>query len=269
MLDQFGCDVSEVEYEPAIDKRLVLHTCIKSSSDEVIRELHAFLVGDDATQTSQIELPRSHPSVKLFISHRHEWRIQVGDLKDNLARNGLDAFVAHDDIHPNAKWQETIKEELRTCDALVAAMDAGFHSSQWCDQEVGWALGRDIPIIVLRLEPGARNDGFLGELQDLPYSSPPETACEILKSLLRDSRTNGAARSALVEAFVDSYSYNQTRSLLSMILAEDSFKESDLDRLRFAVTTNKQVYEASSSRNGETLLVPEVLKKFVFSPDHR
>jgi hypothetical protein len=76
-------------------------------------------------------------------SHVHTNRHFVGQVKRRLAeRHGMDAFVAHDDIDPSKHWREVIKTGLSTCDMFVVFLDPGFHESQWCDQEVGWALAR-------------------------------------------------------------------------------------------------------------------------------
>src|SRR5690606_30030135 len=102
---------------------------------------------------------------RAFLSHVHEERVFVGAVKEILTnRYGIDAFVAHDDIHPSKTWRSTIKTALDTCDFFVAFLHPKFHESQWCDQEVGWALSRGIPILPVHpvgFDRSTAMDGFL------------------------------------------------------------------------------------------------------------
>jgi len=42
-------------------------------------------------------------------------------------------------------WQAQIEHALRSMQAFVAIVHPEFNSSAWCNQEVGWALGRRVP----------------------------------------------------------------------------------------------------------------------------
>jgi TIR domain len=64
---------------------------------------------------------------------------------------GVDAFVAHDTIEPTRPWQDVIESALATCHALAALVTTDFKESNWCDQEVGFAVGRGILIISVRI----------------------------------------------------------------------------------------------------------------------
>jgi len=83
----------------------------------------------------------------------------------------LTAFVAARDLPPGRPWQVDLARELDACDALVAFLGPGFRSSQWCDQEVGHALGRRVRIVPVNAGPDRRiPHGFLGSLQALNTS---------------------------------------------------------------------------------------------------
>ena len=75
-------------------------------------------------------------------------------------------FVAHEDIHPTARWQTEIERGLATMDALVAILTPGFRDSVWTNQEIGFALGRGAKIISLRM--GEDPPGFISAEQAIP-----------------------------------------------------------------------------------------------------
>jgi hypothetical protein len=85
----------------------------------------------------RLRTPLGWQSSAHFLSHIRQERHLVGDVKRRLEGSyGIDAFVAHDDIHPSKTWREQIKTALASCHLFVAFLHDGFHASQWCDQEV-------------------------------------------------------------------------------------------------------------------------------------
>jgi TIR domain len=122
---------------------------------------------------------------RLFLSHKSEVKRDTAALKESLEKYGVAAFVAHEDILPTKAWQEEIENALATMDGFVALMTAGFHDSNWTDQEVGYALARGVPIVAVRLERDPY--GFLGKFQGLAtnWAGAPE---EIVKLLIKNDR---------------------------------------------------------------------------------
>jgi hypothetical protein len=60
-------------------------------------------------------------------------------------------------------WQAQIEQGLRSMQAFVAIVHQEFNASAWCQQEVGWALGRRVPKYVIRM--GVDPAGFIGSDQ--------------------------------------------------------------------------------------------------------
>lgn len=105
--------------------------------------------------------------LRLFISHVSASHVVASQLAATLKeRYGIHGFVAHEDIEPLADWQNEIEASLKTMDALLAVLTPGFSASLWCNQEVGWALGRNCPAVSVRLGEDPR--GFVGRLQAVP-----------------------------------------------------------------------------------------------------
>lgn len=253
------------EYEYVIGR-------LESLEDERLIQVHEYVLGEDAAPRvpdASTAIWGSSP-VRIFISHHHEDAQFAGALRDLLkGRFGIDAFVAHDDIDPSAKWRESIRRALDSCHFLVALLHDSFHMSQWCDQEVGWAMGRGIPVMPVRRLPfnGERHDGFLEEHQEClvdPTRGGNEffLANEILMALLRDARTHDVGVQALVEALVNSFSFDQTRRLWPLIAQEPYLRPENLRRLEYAVETNSQVYDANASGQMVPDLVRQLVQKF-------
>jgi TIR domain-containing protein len=98
--------------------------------------------------------------LKVFLSHLAADRNFAGALQVCLLEYGISCFVAHNDITPTAEWVIEIETALATCDALVALLTPSFHQSNWTDQELGFAMGRGLPVFAVHL--GQTPYGFIG-----------------------------------------------------------------------------------------------------------
>ena len=118
-------------------------------------------------------------TIRLFISHRDECKTYANELAEALEPYGISSFVAHDTIEPMTKWQTEILKGPDTMEIMLAFVTNDFHESTWTNQEIGFALGRDIPVLSLELQ---KRDppGFIGSEQALrgslrnPAKSVPE-----------------------------------------------------------------------------------------------
>lgn len=271
-LDQFGFDTFEPNRDWGdFDERTYFVQQIKNHNDEKLVDLHTYLLGADAApgQIDESSQPWDRHTVRLFISHKYDDRIFVGEVKRILGLYyDIDAFVAHNDIEPNEIWRSVIKSALTSCHVLVAMLHPEFHSSQWCDQEVGWALGRDIPVAAIRRDDEARTlDGFLEERQDIKIVTSQSRlewvlAWKIFLLVLNDSRTHERGLQALAEAFVNSFNYDNTRALWPLIDQEPRWEPEHLRRFEYAVETNPQVYDANLNSVMVPVLVKRLIEKF-------
>jgi AbiJ N-terminal domain 5/TIR domain len=89
--------------------------------------------------------------LKVFLSHLAISKEKAKSLKDALGEWGMSSFVAHEDIEPTKEWMTEIESGLNTMDILIAMVEPGFKESNWTDQEIGYALGRQIEIIPMRI----------------------------------------------------------------------------------------------------------------------
>lgn len=83
--------------------------------------------------------------VRMFISHCDEHKAKANELAQALEPYGISSFVAHDSIKPMSVWQSEIVKGLETIEIMLAFVTDDFHNSFWANQEIGFALGSNIP----------------------------------------------------------------------------------------------------------------------------
>ena len=104
--------------------------------------------------------------IRAFLSHKSSHKEKVSELKTALDKNcGISAFVAHEDIEPTTDWAKVIRKALRSMDTLVALLTNDFYESKWTDQEAGFAIGRNKPVLAIRL--GQDPKGLMGMQQGI------------------------------------------------------------------------------------------------------
>jgi hypothetical protein len=104
---------------------------------------------------------------RLFISHISKDKDKATRLKDCLTPYAVSGFVAHEDIHPTLEWQSEIERALFKMDGFLAIHTVGFKDSFWTKQEIGFAVGRGVKIISLKM--GSEDPtGFISKKQALP-----------------------------------------------------------------------------------------------------
>lgn len=144
--------------------KAALHGSVEQTVLRISQELDIISAASGAT----VPPPRNWESTalfRLFISHLSKDKDKAARLKECLEAYGIHSFVAHEDIHPTLEWQIEIERGLHNMDALLAIHTAGFKESYWCQQEVGFALGRTVKTI--SLEMGELPTGFISKHQAL------------------------------------------------------------------------------------------------------
>jgi hypothetical protein len=121
---------------------------IKDSSDQTLSTLHQYLI-DDALDKPVEQSPWPGSKLRVFFSHPAAHSQYVSQVGGSLALYGVEPFIAHDAIEPSAEWVNVIESALAGCDALVAFLFLETPRSQWCEQEIGWTLGRKRPVLPL------------------------------------------------------------------------------------------------------------------------
>jgi hypothetical protein len=182
--------------------------------------------------------------LKLFISHRDDQRACLALLAVELQRYGIAAFLAHDRIVPGQDWQKELLRGLSTMDALLAYCSHGFAYSDWTAQEVGFALGKKVPIV--SVEAGETPRGFLAQRQGIrKVVSSGETARMVAANVFDLLAAEEAAKEPLSEGlasqlkFADSF---VTAGLITeRLLRVGRLSPGAIDAIRIAQAANNQV----------------------------
>ncbi len=187
----------------------------------------------------------SDGAFRLFISHTSGNTEDVTKLKVELQQRGMSAFVAHEDIRPSLHWQSEIELALRSMHALVALLTDDFHASEWTDQEVGFALGKGVLVLPVRLASDPY--GFIAKVQGLSGSlaRPKELASLITRTLLEHPSTRRQMRKGIVSAFAVAESYVMAISLSKMIETIEDFSKDEKSLIQNACKDNDQVFNAT------------------------
>lgn len=153
---------------------------------------------------------------RLFISHVSAYKESASNMKNSLALYGIDCFVAHEDITPSKEWEIEIENGLFTMDALCAIVVPEFSGSQWCDQEVGIALGQHK--LVLSINKGANPYGFFGKLQALKSKkTASEMASDVWKVIANNDRTKDLYSEKLIGLLLNAKNDPICKDLLDVL----------------------------------------------------
>src|SRR4051812_21711821 len=168
-LTAFGIDISKHEWGNS--KRVYARDILSAEPERVLRAIAEELELDAASGAGRVtdfpEVWRKTTDFRLFISHVSKDKVIAHRLREALAKiSSIAGFVAHDDIEPTTAWEREVERALWTMDAMVAVLTEGFGKSHWCQQEVGFALGRGTKVISFKW--GEDPVGFLSKDQALP-----------------------------------------------------------------------------------------------------
>lgn len=181
---------------------------------------------------------------RLFLSHLAAHKKFSGELQQALEHYGISAFVAHNDINPTAEWQNEIELALSTCDALVALLHPGFHESKWTDQEIGFVMGRAMPVFSVTL--GETPYGFIGKTQ--AFNGTGKTAIalarEIFDALRKNKQTQDKMAEIVVTLFENSGSFDAAKARMGLLEELTVWKPGFAKRIKEANKNNGQISSA-------------------------
>jgi nucleoside 2-deoxyribosyltransferase len=181
---------------------------------------------------------------RLFITHLAAHKLVAASLQTSLHEFGISSFVAHNDIEPSKEWQNEIETALSTCEALIALLHPEFHKSNWTDQEIGYAMGRGVPVYAVRF--GQDPYGFIGRFQAFNGANKSEAAIanEVFETLRKGKQTQYRIAEALVYLFGESPSYKDSKKNVRHLEELSVWQPSFTTQLRSALKFNNQVADS-------------------------
>lgn len=216
---------------------------IENAPDKTVIELSQHLGFDlNVSRTSNIEPDYWDDGMfRLFISHLAANKKTATSLQDALREFGISSFVAHNDIMPTTEWEDQIELALSTCDALIALLHDKFHESYWTDQEIGFAMGRSVPVCSVHF--GQTPYGFIGRFQAFKGNSKSvdTLAREIFDAFRKNKLTQSRMSGILVTQFEESNNFAQAKERVGYLEELDVWEPSFNKRILAAIDNNTQV----------------------------
>jgi hypothetical protein len=228
------------------DKVSYVMEMAKRASDTVLTELAqhvGYLI--EETLRPGIDPPFWRPRMfRLFVSHLASERKLVGQLQEAFLPYGISAFVAHNDIEPTLEWQSQIEAALATSDSLVALLHPKFHESKWTDQEIGFAMGRGLPVFAVHF--GQDPYGFIGRFQAFAGGNrtTTELAHQLFDGYRKNKQTQKRMAEVLVSLFEESTSFATAKERISYLEDLEVWDASFVPRVKAAVNSNSQISES-------------------------
>jgi hypothetical protein len=181
-------------------------------------------------------------SIRVFLSHLAKHREFVGEVAAALRTHALHGFVAHDSIEVSKKWADEIQRALRSTQVFVGIAHPGFSNSVWVNQEIGWAMGRNIPLFMVRM--GEDPLGFPSDTQwaSMVSTTPKDIARAIAGWInqLPDFTEDIGGRLITVLAGVQNYRASEEAAMAVALL--DRLTEEQWQRLEEVYWRNDQIY---------------------------
>lgn len=184
--------------------------------------------------------------IRLFVSHRDAHKREARSLGEALSQYGISAFIAHDTIEPLSTWRDEIRKGLETMEVMLAFVTDDFAESAWTNQEVGYALGKGVPIVSLQLQSRAPS-GFIETSQAIKGRiAQPALSAEGIYKILADKLGNRERlQNALVAAFVASPDFNETKDRFDrMASVTAKLSDRELTMIVSGFEENDQLHKA-------------------------
>jgi hypothetical protein len=246
VLRQFGFRVSNPDdWHDTARAWAIWH--LEDGSDETLVELSEYLfAGSSREAMGPANLPWESGTFRLFISHTSANAALAGELHDYFKTWRIHAFVAHTTIEPTREWERVIEAALSTCHALTALITADFVTSRWCDQEVGFCLGRRAPIVPVRI--GVDPHGFIAKFQAarIGGGTPPLIADGIFRALARHAALRELMVQPVVHRFAATRSFDGARANFPLLeeLPPELWTRELVEVAEKAINDNRQLSEA-------------------------
>ncbi len=149
-----------------------------------------------------------------FISYSTKNKGSADGIKSLFNKNGIETWMAPNDIPAGSKYAEVISKAVKNCSCLVLLLTNNSQNSPWVAKEVERAINYKKVIIPIQLEDVALNDEFemyISTDQILPIQKIDDSSIEIknLLSILKTHTETTSNESASVNKMMDDDSPQQ------------------------------------------------------------
>lgn len=182
-----------------------------------------------------------------FISYSNANKIIARQIKKVLHEFGISGFLAHEDLQISEEWRDAIIEELKNASIFIALLSAEFKASEWCSQEVGFAIANpEILIVPLSLD-GTVPYGFISKLQSKRIKADSDINI-ILRDILLKKRPRLMIPKWIVK-ISEVGSFRGAEALMKPLVPHfEKFTEEEVIAFSKAALGNNQVWDAGDCR---------------------
>lgn len=242
VLETFGIGERPVENQWGDGPTVTAWLARVSDDDLLPLAQHLELLNNTADAVSEGEAVPDPEPLSIFASHLSAHRGYLGEVEAELNWYNIRLFVAHDSIPMDALWEKEIVDALNGCHAGAVFLHPKIDDSYYCMQEVGWILGRGIPIA--RLMFGESPRALLGAQQgkQLTDRSATEAAAAIVDWTLTHPTLASCVSESLTTALDDSVGYRITDMVWARLAQIPELSREQLKRVLHAAETNPQVF---------------------------
>jgi len=208
----------------------------------------------------------NEPLLKVFLSYANEDKEIAAGIKRFLEYFGATAFLAHEDIEFGEEWEREIFSALGSSHVLVAVLTSRAKESNYVNQEIGYALARDILILPFKVEVDPF--GFTSRIQafkaSYTYSRSGEREIDfeasvrkVVEKISQKEGLSALLRRGVVTSFATSRSYQETQCKLSVLKKYTDLTEEEQLTILRAALSNAQVHKEWKMRDYLQELITE------------
>ncbi len=186
----------------------------------------------------------------IFISYSHKDKNTAGKIKHYLEHEfGVNVFLAHHDIQPTKIWIKEIIKGLKKANVLIALLTNNFENSNWTDQEVGFALCKEILIIPVKINIDPY--GFQSQYQayKLKTNNIYGSCIDIAKIIVEEPNLKVKLLDSLIKVFGKSDSFNRTENIIEVLWKfNDSYSKKQKNNIIQLAESNSQIYSCYKAK---------------------
>lgn len=199
-------------------------------------------------------------TLRIFISYSHHDKRIAGAIKEAFNHYGMEAFLAHEDIQVGQEWRITILRNLKQFDVFISVLSKNFMGSEWTNQEVGFAICKETPIIPVSID-GTLPHGFLEMFQALTkfeYREYPksyhseemvldckEGVLDIINIIATKEELKENLKDSLVKSIRNMRSYANAEKHMEILNSLKPFSKEQINEIINQSIQNNQVHNAN------------------------
>lgn len=138
-------------------------------------------------------------SLKVFVSYSSKDMAWVAGLREWLHTvGGLEVFVSEYETPAGAVLVDTIESRINWADVFLVVLSSNSATSEWVQNEVGYAVAQEKQIIPIIVEHGALPGGMIRGVRAVDVSRDTDVASRQLYEALERLKVEAANRRGLL-----------------------------------------------------------------------